>query len=93
MWKKDAEDVAVMVLHSSPASFDDELEHRSATTVMASDATDATLPLLTNVAPFAAVKGAPRGFVPEPSLKAWHKTVWVVDACGDGLLGSCEELV
>lgn len=73
--EKDAEDVAVIVLHSSPTSFDDELEHKNATTVMAFDATDATLPSLTNVAPFAAVKGAPRGFVPELSLEAWHKTV------------------
>ena len=69
------EEPEVMVLDSSARSLDDELEHRNAPTVMASDATEPVLPSLTKVTPFAAVKGAPRGLVAALSVKAWQTAV------------------
>ena len=71
----DEEEVDVMVLDSSASSFDEELEHKNAPTVIASEATDAVLPSLTNITPLAAVKGAPRGLVAALSLKAWQTAV------------------
>jgi hypothetical protein len=69
------EDPEVMVLDSSASNLDEEFEHRKAPIVMASEATEAILPSLTNVAPLAAVKGAPRGLVAALSLKAWQTAV------------------
>jgi hypothetical protein len=69
------EDPKVMVLASSASNLDEELEHRKAPIVMASEATEAVLPSLTNVASLVAVKGAPRGWVAALSLKAWQTAV------------------
>ena len=71
----EVEDPEVMVLASSASSLDEELEHRKAPIVMASEATEAVLPSLTNMASLAAVKGAPRGLVAALSLKAWQTAV------------------
>jgi hypothetical protein len=60
----------VVVLDLSARSFDEELEHKNAPTVIASEATDAVLPSLTKIALLAAVKGAPRGVVALLSMKA-----------------------
>jgi hypothetical protein len=73
--EEEDEEPEVIVFASSASNFDDELEHRKAPTVMASEATDAVLPSLTKVAPLAAVKGAPRGLVAALSLKAWQTAV------------------
>jgi hypothetical protein len=70
------EDPEFMILASSASNFDEELEQRNAPIVMASEATEATLPSLTNVMLLAAVKVAPRGLVPALSLKAWQTAVW-----------------
>ena len=69
------EDPEVTVLASSAANFDEELEQRNAPTVMASEATEAILPSLTNVTPLVAVNGAPKGLVAALSLKAWQTAV------------------
>jgi hypothetical protein len=87
------EEPEVMVFASSASNFDDELEHRKAPTVMASEATDAVLPSLKKVAPFAAVKGAPKALVAALVAEGLADGGRVVDAGCDGLLGSREELV
>jgi hypothetical protein len=73
--EEEEKELEVMVFVSSARSLDDELEHRKAPTVMASEATDAVLPSLTKTAAFAALKGTPRGLVAALSLKAWQTAV------------------
>ena len=69
------EDAEVAIVASSASNFDEEFEQRNAPIVMASEATEATLPSLTNVAPLFAVNGEPRGSVAALSLKAWQTAV------------------
>jgi hypothetical protein len=87
------EEPKVMVFASSASNFDDELEHRKAPTVMASEATDAVLPSLKKGGAVRRGEGRAEGFGGGAVAEGLADGGRVVDAGCDGLLGSREELV